>query len=327
MKTDLPSLIECVPNFSEGRNSKIIDDIVLAIESVPGVKVLHVDMGYDANRTVITFVGDGNSCQEAAFRSILRAYQLIDMTLHHGTHPRLGAVDVFPFIPLGSTKMQEAIDRSVLVGKRVADELNVPVFLYNESATIKSRRSIATIRKGEYEGLADKLNTDEGKPDFGSNIFNPGTGALIIGARKILVAYNFNLNTKDKTIAKKIAEKLRGKNSGLKGVRAIGWYMDQFKCAQVSTNLIDLNSTPLYKTYEYCNRLANDMGVQITGSELVGMIPLIALTSFTDYFKPKNGLDDRAKVNFAAETLGLNSVKAFVAENQIMEWAIAGEIN
>jgi glutamate formiminotransferase len=316
------SLIECVPNFSEGRNKNSIDQIVQSIESVPGVKVLHTDMGYDTHRTVITFAGDKNACKEAAYRSILSAFQLIDMKVHQGAHPRLGAVDVFPFIPLRGYTMQDAIDCSVEIGKRIADEFSVPVYLYNQSANVEARNSLAFVRKGEYEGLKEKLLTTEGKPDFGPPIFNPKIGALTIGARKILLAYNFNLDTRDTSIAKKIATALREKNGGLKSVRAIGWYMAEFNCAQVSANLIDLDQTPLHIAFETCSKLAVKFGVEVTGSELVGLIPLKSLVDTTDYFYKANDFSQEYKVEKAVELLGLNTVRKFIATERIIEWLV-----
>jgi glutamate formiminotransferase len=316
------SLIECVPNFSEGRNKNIIDQIVQSIESVPGVKVLHTDMGYDTHRTVISFVGDKNACKEAGYRSILSAFQLIDMKVHQGAHPRLGAVDVFPFIPLRGYTMQDAIDCSVDVGKRIADEFSVPVYLYNQSAKVETRKSLAFVRKGEYEGLKEKLLTTEGKPDFGPPIFHPKIGALTIGARKILLAYNFNLDTRDTSIAKKIATALREKNGGLKSVRAIGWYMPEFNCAQVSANLIDLDQTPLHIAFEACSKLAVQFGAEVTGSELVGLIPLKSLVDTTDYFYKANDFSQEYKVEKAVELLGLNTVRKFIAAERVIEWLV-----
>jgi len=322
MHTISPPLIECVPNFSEGRNKNTIDQIVQSIESVPGVKVLHNDMGYDTHRTVITFAGDKIACKEASYRSILSAFQLIDMTLHHGTHPRLGAVDVFPFVPLRGYTMQDAIDCSVDVAKRIADEFSIPVYLYNQSAKVEDRKSLANVRRGEYEGLNEKLMTPEGKPDYGPAVFNPHIGALTIGARKILLAFNFNLNTTDTVMAKKIASALREKNGGLKSVRAIGWFIPEFKCAQVSANFIDLDHTPLHIAFEACNKLAVQFGAKVTGSELVGLIPLKSLLDTTDYFYKTNNFSQEYKVEKAVEILGLNTVKRFSAVERVIEWLV-----
>lgn len=312
-------MIECVPNFSEGRDKSIIDQIVLAIESVPGVKVLHIDMGYDAHRTVITFVGDMLPVQEAAYRSILRAFQLIDMSVHHGAHPRIGAVDVFPFVPLEGSTMQEAIDCSKVVGERIGNEFKVPVYLYNQSASQSERRLLAEVRKGEYEGLEQKLSTSEGKPDFGSDLFNAKTGALIIGARKLLLAYNFNLNTKDVKIAKAIAKRLREKDGGLKSVRAIGWYMEEYQCAQVSTNLTDLDETPLHIAFDTCKAIAKEFNVELTGSELVGLIPKKSLIDTVHYFNKNEELNENECIKSAIQILGLNSIKPFDENKQVIE--------
>ncbi|MEO5583276.1 MAG: glutamate formimidoyltransferase [Saprospiraceae bacterium] len=317
MTTD--QLIECVPNFSEGHDKYTIDSITQSIESVPGVKVLHVDMGYDAHRTVITFAGFPDACKEAAYRSILTAIHHIDMTKHHGAHPRIGAVDVFPFVPLKNVSMQEAIDCSIAVARKVASELNIPVYLYNHSAKRDDRKNLSDVRKGEYEGLAEKLSSPDGKPDFGPVIMNRKSGALIIGARKILVAFNINLKTEDVSIAKKIAKKLREKNNGLKAVHAIGWYMEEFKCAQVSTNLVDIDVTPLHLVFNTCSILAKEFGTEVVGSELVGLVPEKCLMDAVDYYLPDQDLTDEEKISASIDVLGLNSVKSFESDKQVIE--------
>lgn len=315
-------LIECVPNFSEGRDQSVIDAIAQSIESVPGVKILHIDMGYDANRTVITFVGSPEASKEAAYRSILTATHNIDMRKHHGAHPRIGAVDVFPFVPLKNVSMQEAIDISVAIGRRIGAELNIPVYLYNQSAKIPYRQNLADVRAGEYEGLRYKLQSPDGKPDFGPEVMNEKSGAMIIGARNILVAYNINLKSGDIQAAKKIANQIREKNGGLKGVRAIGWYMPEFKCAQVPMNLVDIETTPLHIAFERCRQLAEASGIEINGSELVGLIPKKCLIDAADHFVPGNQMDEEEKIKSAVEILGLNAVKPFDIEKQIIEEAL-----
>ena len=315
-------LIECVPNFSEGRDRTIIDAIVHSIESVPGVKVLHLDMGYDTHRTVITYVGHPEACKEAAYRSICTAAELIDMRIHHGAHPRIGAVDVFPFVPMQGVSMQEVIDLTLSLGRRVGSELMIPVYLYNQSARRDDRIHLAEVRSGEYEGLADKLNSPDGTPDFGPTAMNEKSGALILGARKMLIAFNINLQTSDVQIAKKIAQQLREKNGGLKAVRAIGWFMPEFKCAQVSINLIDIDITPLHLVYKTCVELAEAHGTAVSGSELVGLIPQICLLDTVDYYLPEAKLDDDAKIQTAIDLLGLNSVKKFEPKIQILEKAL-----
>lgn len=318
----LDPLIECIPNFSEGREQSIIDAIAQSIESVPGVKILHIDMGYDANRTVITFVGSPEASKEAAYRSILTATHNIDMRKHHGAHPRIGAVDVYPFVPLQAVSMQEAIDISVAIGRRIGAELNIPVYLYNHSAKIPYRQNLADVRAGEYEGLRAKLQTPEGEPDFGPEMMNEKSGAMIIGARNILVAYNINLKSGDVHDAKNIAKKIREKDGGLRGIRAIGWYMSAFKCAQVSMNLVDLDTTPLHIAFERCRQIAHESGLEINGSELVGLIPKKCLIDAANYFVPGNKLNEVEKIRAAVDILGLNAVKSFELEKQIIEEAL-----
>jgi len=313
------TLIECVPNFSEGRDQGVIEKIEKSITSVPGVKVLHTDMGYDAHRTVITFAGPLAACVEAAFQSIVIATRLIDMSKHQGVHPRLGAVDVFPFVPLDIQSMTVAIECARLLASRVGNELNLPVYIYGEAAIHPTRRALADIRKGEYEGLSKKIIQTDWKPDFGPAVFNIKSGACIIGARKILAAYNINLKTKSVQTAQKIASRLREKNGGLKSVRAIGWWMPAFDCTQVSCNLVDLDETPLHLAFASCSALALEMGTEVTGSELVGLIPQQALTQATDFFYPNNNWPEQEKIKYAIGFLGLNAVKPFDPEKQIIE--------
>lgn len=316
------SLLECVPNFSEGRDRNIVDKIEESIVAVSGVKVLHTDMGHDAHRTVITYAGLPAACVEAAFQSIRSASGLIDMKKHHGVHPRLGAVDVFPFVPLDFQSMPVAIECARQLANRVGNELNLPVYLYGEAAVLPGRRLLADIRKGEYEGLSQKIVQPEWKPDFGPVSFNERFGASIIGARKILVAFNINLKTKSVAIAQKIASRLREKNGGLKAVRAIGWWMPAFNCTQVSCNLVDLDETPLHIAFSVCTALALEFGTEVTGSELVGMIPMQALIQTTDFYYPKAHWHEEDKIKYAIGYLGLNSVKPFNPEQQIIEWAL-----
>ena len=315
-------LIECIPNFSEGRDQAVIDSIAFSIESVPGVKILHIDMGFDAHRTVITYAGNPEACKEAAYRSICTARELIDMRKHHGAHPRIGAIDVFPFVPLQHITMQETIDITHTLGRRIGAELQMPVYMYNESAKRSYRKNLADIRTGEYEGLADKLNSPEGQPDFGPNLMNEKSGAIILGARKILVAFNINLKTEDIRIAKKIANRLREKKGGLKAVRAIGWYMPEYKCVQVSTNLVDIDVTPLHQVFEACKMIAHELNVEVNGSELVGLIPLRCLIEAAEFYSSEKIEDETSKINIAAVYLGLNAVKVFDSKSQIIEFAL-----
>lgn len=313
------TLLECVPNFSEGRDPVVIETVKQSIGSVPGIKVLHVDMGYDAHRTVITFAGPAAACLEAAFQSIVTATGLIDMKQHQGAHPRLGAVDVFPFVPLDNQSMPMAIDCARFLAARVGSELKLAVYLYGEASFYPQRRLLADVRKGQYEGLAKKINQPEWKPDFGPASFNEKSGALIIGARKILIAYNINLKTRSVSLAQKIASRLREKNGGLKAVRAIGWWMPAFNCTQVSCNLVDLDQTALHQVFDACSALAIEMGTEVSGSELVGLIPEKELTKVTDFFYPKNTWPETEKIKYAIGFLGLNSVKPFDPDHQIIE--------
>lgn len=315
-------MIECVPNFSEGRDEQIIDRIRLGIESVRGVKVLHTDMGFDANRTVITFAGNPDACVEAAWQSVRIATNLIDMRYHKGAHPRLGAVDVFPFVPLQGSEMTEAIDCARKLAERVGRELRIPVYLYGEAAFHASRKNLAAIRSGEYEGLNEKIKLEDWKPDFGPSVFNEKSGALITGARKILVAYNINLATGGAALAQKIARRLREKDGGLSAVRAIGWWMPAFNCSQVSCNLIDLDLTPLHLVFETCCKLAEEMDTRVTGSELVGLIPLKVLTDAAEFYNRGRTMTEPEKIEFAEAKLGLSSVKPFDPSKQIIEKAL-----
>lgn len=276
-------------------------------------------MGYDAHRTVITFAGPPAACVEAAFQSISTATRHIDMKNHHGAHPRLGAVDVFPFVPMEAKSMPIAVECAKNLAVRVGNELNLPVYLYGEAAVHSARRALADIRKGEYEGLDQKIIQHDWKPDFGPAVFNEKSGAIVIGARKILVAYNINLKTKSVRLAQKIASRLREKNGGLKSVRSIGWWMPAFNCTQVSCNLVDLDETPLHLAFATCSALALELGTEVEGSELVGLIPQQALTQATDFFYPNNNWPEQEKIKYAIGFLGLNAVKAFDPEKQIIE--------
>ena len=253
-------IIECVPNFSEGRDQAVIEQIVGAIEKLPGVRLLDVDSGQDTNRTVVTFAGPPEEVLEAAFQAIKTAAELIDMSRHSGAHPRMGATDVCPFVPVTGVTMAECVELARRLGRRVADELHIPVYLYEEAAGCEERRSLAWLRAGEYEGLPEKLARPDFRPDFGDAVFNPRAGATVIGAREFLIAYNVNLNTRNVRLAKEIAGRLRERGhivkdpqTGekrtvpglLKAVRAVGWYIEEYNMAQVSINLLNYRTTPL----------------------------------------------------------------------------------
>jgi glutamate formiminotransferase/formiminotetrahydrofolate cyclodeaminase len=257
-------IIECVPNFSEGRDPSVINAIAKEIESVAGVRLLDIDQGYAANRTVFTFAGEPEAVKLAAMKAIKKATELIDMTKHKGEHPRIGACDVVPFVPISGVSMEECVQIAHEVGKWVAEELKVPVYMYEEAATRPERKSLPNIRKGEYEGLPEKLKDPEWYPDYGKPEFNPKSGAYVIGAREFLIAYNVNLNTKDKRLANNIAKRIRetgytikdekGETKQIPGllpyVRAIGWYIDEYGIAQISINLTNYKKTPLWKVFE-----------------------------------------------------------------------------
>ena len=294
----MQKLIECVPNFSEGRDQNVIRQITAAIESADGVSLLDVDPGASTNRTVVTFVGTPEAAVEAAFRGIQKAAELIDMRKHTGAHPRMGATDVCPFIPVSNVSWEEAIACATQLGKRVGEELKIPVYLYEKAAKDPSRSNLSIIRAGEYEGFSEKIKQPAWKPDFGAAVFNEKSGATAIGAREFLVAYNVNLNTKAVRRANSVAFDVReqgrfktedGTPQGkkvldakgepvripgmLKHVKAIGWYVEEYGIAQVSINLTNIEETPLHAAFDACVESANKRGLRVTGSEIVGMVP------------------------------------------------------
>ena len=332
-------LLECVPNFSEGRDIKKIDHIVSSIASVEGVRILNVDVGFDTNRTVVTFVGRPDKVREAAFRGIKKASKIIDMSKHTGAHPRIGATDVCPFIPIQNTTMDECVYAAEMLGERVGEELGIPVYLYELAARHKQRTNLAVIRRGEYEGLAQKMKDPAWKPDFGPVEFNTISGATAIGARSILVAFNINLNTRDARIASRIAGRLRAagilkhdktgqivRKPGLfKECKAIGWYLKKYKRAQVSLNLTDYHVTPPHIVYEACKKLAHEEGVKVTGSELIGMIPLEAMLQAGDYysqFETGPFISIEELIFLAVQKLGLEELSVFNKEFRIIEYGI-----
>ncbi len=322
-------IVECVPNFSEGRNRKNIDEIAGVISSVAGVKLLDVDPGHDANRTVITFAGEAEGVAEAAFSAIAKAAMLIDMRRHVGTHPRMGATDVFPFIPVSGISMEECVELSQQVARRVGDELGIPVYLYEQSAAAEHRRKLADIRRGEYEGLEAKMRGEQWKPDFGPAEPNKRAGATVMGARYFLIAYNVNLNTTNVAKARRIASMVREKKdgSGLKACRAIGWDMPEYGCAQISMNLVNYNVTPPHAAFEEIRKLARDMGLRVTGSELVGLIPMEAMLMAGRYYLQKQGkcggLPHDDIIQCAAHSLGLGDVAPFDPSAKILEKKLA----
>jgi glutamate formiminotransferase/formiminotetrahydrofolate cyclodeaminase len=350
----MQKLIECVPNFSEGRDEKIIRQITDAIRSTNGVSLLDVDPGATTNRTVVTFVGSPDAAVEAAFRGIKRAAELIDMRKHKGAHPRMGATDVCPFIPVSNVTWEEAIDCANKLGKRVGEELGIPVYLYERAAKDKSRSNLAVIRAGEYEGFADKIRRPEWKPDFGPAKLNEKAGATVIGAREFLVAYNVNLNTKSVRRANSVAFDVReqgriktvdGTPSGkrvfdkngepvripgmLKHVKAIGWFVREYGIAQVSMNLTNIDQTPLHAAFDACVESATKRGMRVTGSEIVGMVPKRSLTDAGRYFLRKQkwseGAPEEELIDIAVRSMGLSELKPFDPKEKVIELKIESD--
>jgi len=345
------AVVECVPNFSEGRDRKKIDAIAEAIRSVAGVKLLGVDPGADTNRTVYTFVGSPGAVVDAALAGAEAARDIIDMRLHRGAHPRIGALDVCPFVPVSGISMEECAELARQFGMRLAEALGVPVYLYERAAANASRSSLADIRSGEYEGLEAKLRDPDWAPDFGPARFDARWGATVAGAREFLIAYNVNLNTRDKRLAHDIALSVReggrlARNADgsaaldaagnplriagrLRAVRAIGWYIEEYRCAQVSVNLLDYGKTPLYEVYETIQEEAGKRGLFVTGSELVGLVPLEAIVDCGRHFLEKMGkspgLPEKELVEMAVSTMGLGSTAPFVPEAKVVEWAFSGK--
>jgi glutamate formiminotransferase/formiminotetrahydrofolate cyclodeaminase len=341
-------LVECVPNFSEGRDQGVIDAIANAIRGVDGVSLLDVDPGHATHRTVYTFVGEAEVAAEAAFRAVKVASERIDMTRHRGEHPRIGAADVVPFVPLAGTTMDDCVALARRVGRRIGDELNVPVYLYESAATRPERRSLPDIRAGEYEGLASKLADPAWRPDFGPASFNARSGATVVGAREFLIAWNVNLNTRDRGLAQEIAltvrEAGRAKRDAageivrhadgtsikipgsLRAVKAVGWVIDEYRRAQVSINLTDFRTTPLHVAFDECIRVADGLGLRVTGSEIVGLVPLEAILDAGRHYLRKQrrsvGVPESRLVECAMQSLGLSDVAPFHPHEKIIEYRI-----
>jgi glutamate formiminotransferase/formiminotetrahydrofolate cyclodeaminase len=338
-------IVECVPNISEGRRPELYHAVADAAAAVSGVTLLNVDPGADTNRTVITFVGPPEAVLEAAFQLVKKGVELIDMTSHRGAHPRIGAVDVVPFIPVANVTMDECAELARQLGERVGRELGVPVFLYEHAASAPHRRNLADIRGGEYEGCSRKLMDPLWQPDFGPCEFIPRSGAIVIGARKFLVAYNVNLNTLDKRLANRVAfdirERGRMKRDAednpildekgepvwepglLKSVKAVGWVIPEFGCAQVSINLTDLDVTPLHVVFDTCAERAQERGLRVTGSEIVGLVPRTVLLDAGRHYFAKmgrpTGVPEAALLQMAIRTLGLSEVKPFDPKERVIE--------
>lgn len=342
----MPKIVECVPNFSEGRDPSIIDSIVEEIKSTEGAMLLDVDPGKATNRTVVTFIGSPEAVVEAAFRAIKRASELIDMQKQKGEHPRIGATDVVPFVPVSGVTMEECVKLAHDLGKRVGETLNIPVYLYEEAATRPERRNLAEIRKGEYEALPERLKDPNWKPDYGPAEFNPQAGATVIGAREFLIAYNINLNTRDRKLAQEIALNLRESGrakrdeSGkiirnpdgsavkvpgrLKALKGVGWYIEEYGVAQVSYNLTNYKITPPHLVFEESQKEAEKLGLRVTGSELVGLIPLDALKQAGRYFLEKQGktggVPEEEIIHIAVKSLGLDELSPFDPMQKVIEY-------
>lgn len=347
-------IIECVPNFSEGRDMAIIKQITDVIESVVGIKLLDVDPGKDTNRTVVTFVGGPVEVCEAAFLAVKKASEIIDMSKHHGEHPRMGATDVCPLVPVSGITMEETVIYARKLGERIGRELAIPVYCYENAAFEDNRRNLANCRSGEYEGLKKKLADPAWKPDFGPAEFNSRSGATAVGARDFLVAFNVNLNTtstrRANAIAYDVREKGRPKREGdqvtgkivkdangnqvmipgsLKSVKAIGWFIEEYGIAQISMNLTNISVTPVHIAFDEVCRKADARGVRVTGSELVGLIPLKAILDAGRYFLNKQqrsaGVPDEELIKIAVRSMGLDEINEFSPSEKIIEYVMEGK--
>jgi glutamate formiminotransferase/formiminotetrahydrofolate cyclodeaminase len=337
-------LVECVPNFSEGRNKETIDALGESITRVPGAHLLSIEPDADYNRTVVTFVGEPDAVVEAAFHATKTAAERIDMTQQKGEHPRIGAADVVPFVPISDVTMADCVKLAEKFGERVARELNIPIYLYELAARSPQRRNLSDIRKGEYEGLAEKLKDAAWKPDYGAPLFNAKSGATVTGARKILIAYNVNLNTINDRHAHEIA--LRIRESGrprtdergntmkneqgeiiklpgtLKSVKAMGVYLERFKISQVSINLLDYEMTSMHKAFEEVKKQARLLGIDVAGSELVGLSPLDAMIQAGKFYAEGKEHSESEYVSLAVKKLGLNRLEPFDPKKKIIEYSM-----
>lgn len=344
-------LVECVPNFSEGRDKGKINEIAKEIESTPGVTLLDVDPGESTNRTVVTFIGTPSGVKEAAFKAIKKAAEVIDMSKHSGAHSRIGATDVCPFVPVTGVTMEDCVQIAHELAKKVANELGIPVYLYEEAAQKPERKNLAVIREGEYEGLPQKLKDPQWIPDYGKPEFNSKAGATVIGAREFLIAYNINLNTKDRRLAHQIALSLREKgrakrdkdgkiirdkdgkaqrNPGkFEAVKAVGWYIEDYDIAQISINFINYKISPPHLVFDEAIKEAEKLGLRVTGSELVGLIPKEALLMAGKYYLEKQGkspgVPEEELIKAAVISLGLNDVAPFDPQKKIIEYQVKEE--
>lgn len=353
----MKKLIECVPNFSEGRDLGVIKQLTDTIESCDGVKLLDVDPGATTNRTVVTFVGEPEDVVEAASQVVRKAQELIDMRHHRGDHPRFGATDVLPLVPISGVSMEECAEYARKLGERIGRELGIPIYLYENAATEEKRRNLANCRSGEYEGLKDKIASDDWKPDFGPSEFNESvarSGATAVGARDFLIAVNFNLNTtstrRANAIAFDVREKGRVKREGnpitgkpvldengeqvmipgtLKGTKAIGWFIGEYGIAQVSMNITNLSETPLHVAFDEVSEKAQKRGLRVTGLEIVGLVPKKAIIDAGKYYLAKQGrsigITEAELIKIAIKSMGLDDLKPFVPEEKIIEYVLAAD--
>ena len=332
-------IMECVPNFSEGQRPEVIEAIAAAINSVEGAKVLHTDPGYDANRTVITFAGEPDAVAEAAFRAVRCAAEHIDMRTHKGRHPRIGATDVLPLVPVSGITLEECAEYARKLSRRIYEELQIPVYCYEAAAYKEKWRNLAVCRNGEYEALERRIALPEEAPDYGAGTYTQQaakSGASVVGARKFLIAVNFNLNKEAsvecaKQIALEVREKGRIVNRGgipthipgrLKACKAIGWYIEEYGKAQVSMNVTDIDIAPLYKVYETVCAVAAEYGATVTGTEIIGLVPRRVLTETGYYFAQKHSLpcpNDATAISIAVKQLGLNELSPYIPEKRIIE--------
>ncbi len=337
----MKKVIECVPNFSEGNDMNVIRQITDAIESVDGVKLLNVDPGKATNRTVVTFVGDEESVVEAAYRGIAKATELIDMSKHKGEHPRFGATDVCPFIPIANATMEDCIACAKQLGERVGSKLGIPVYLYEFAASAPHRKNLASVRAGEYEGIKDKIKTADWQPDFGPAEWNVRSGNIAIGARKILIAYNVNLNTTSTRRANSVAFDVREQGrkvknekgeevvqpGACKSVKGIGWFIQEYGVAQVSMNLVDIDVTPIHIAFDECVKSAYHRGMRVTGSELIGLIPLQSMLDAGRYFLLKQqrsiGVSESELIKIAIKSMSLDELGPFDPQKRIIEYMLA----
>lgn len=350
-------IVECVPNFSEGRNLNVIKQITDTIEAVEGIKLLDVDPGEATNRTVVTFVGEPEAVVEAAFNAVAKAGELIDMRKHHGAHPRIGATDVLPIVPVSGITIEECAELARKLAERIATELAIPCYCYEAAASTPERRNLAVVRKGEYEGIAERIMDENEKPDFGARPYDEQvakTGCTVVGARDFLIAVNYNLNStstrRANAIAFDVREKGRPVREGnpitgkkkldengnvimcpgtLKGTKAIGWFIDEYGIAQVSMNITNINETPLHKAFDEVCRCAQNRGLRVTGTEIVGLVPERTLLEAGKYFLAKQqrsaGIPKKDILNIAIKSMGLDDLRPFNPEEKVIEYLLEAE--